>query len=395
MVFWDGKSGGTQQMIRKSIFPPKEKEFRFNPLKVYYVSIPDTQRVNNFFDVKKVEVVESTVEDTENDISISFYGGESLNKPDTSAPAQTVLTPKRSREDAEVITGGVQDRRFGLYEDIVAALPDDLKEPFQGLSNAFNRLIGGAAKRVTDEDGAPRKQREPTISIPSINIWAANDEAGQLSNLARRAFTFDTRQYFSVEHAYQTLKTGKFNKAIYQNEGWQFGGKYPLPLKDPALPNTELNAQGVPNNVALMEELMFASFDQNPEAKQDLLATEGSLLTHYQSRDMWSETFPKLLMKIRKRLGGKDINIERIAEVFERDIAFVRSPFTGGVQDDQNNIIVNRIEVPIVAQFDRDKEIPVPRETARITPLTFLGVVPTGRRVISLNNFCCLCEYFI
>ena len=28
---------------------------------------------------------------------------------------------------------------------------------------------------------------------------------------------------------------------------------------------------------------MFASFDQNPEAKQDLLATEGSLLINYQS----------------------------------------------------------------------------------------------------------------
>ena len=385
VVFWDGKSGGTQQMIRKSIFPPKEKEFRFNPLKVYYVSIPDTQRVNNAFDVKKIEVVESTVEDTENDISISFYGGESLNKPDTSAPAQTVLTPKRSREDAEVITGGVQDRRFGLYEDIVAALPDDLKEPFQGLGNAFNRLIGGAAKRVADEEGAPRKQREPTISIPSINIWAANDEAGQLSNLAPRPFTFDTRRYFSVEHAYQTLKTGKFNKAIYQNEGWQFGGKYPLPLKDPALPNTELNAQGVPNNVALMEELMFASFDQNAEAKQDLLATGGSLLTHYQSRDMWSETFPKLLMKIRKRLGGEDINVERIAEVFKRDIAFVRSPDLGQAQDDQNNIVVNRLEVPIVEYFDRDKEIPRPKETARITPLTFLGVVPTGKELLALT----------
>ena len=393
VVFWDGKSGGTQQMIRKSIFPPSEKEFRFNPLKVYYVSIPDTQRVNNFFDVKKIEVVESTIEDTENDISISFYGGESLNRPNTDPKDQTVLTSKDSREESEVITGAPQDRRFGIYEDMVAALPDDLKESFQGISNAFNRLIGGAAKSVLGEVRAPRKEREPTISFPAINIWAANDESGELSNLARRAFTFDTRRYFSVEHAYQTLKTGKFNKVIYQNEGWQFGGKYPLPLKDPAAPNTELNAQGVPNNVALMEALMFASFDQNPEAKETLLNTGSNFFTHYQSRDMWSETFPRLLLKIRQRLGGEGVNIEALARGFERDMAFTLPEYITDLtlengalpRDIDNNILVNKMQVGIDNRF-RGKNVSIPQESARITPLSFLGVVPTGKELIALTT---------
>ena len=393
VVFWDGKSSGTQQMIRKSIFPPSEKEFRFNPLKVYYVSIPDTQRVNNFFDVKKIEVVESTIEDTENDISISFYGGESLNKPNTDPKDQTVLTSKDSREESEVITGAPQDRRFGIYEDIVAALPDDLKESFQGISNAFNRLIGGAAKSVLGEVRAPRKEREPTISFPAINIWAANDESGELSNLAPRPFTFDTRRYFSVEHAYQTLKTGKFNKAIYQNEGWQFGGRYPLPLKDPAAPNTELNAQGVPNNVALMEALMFASFDQNQVAKEALLDTGSNFFTHYQSRDMWSETFPRLLLKIRQRLGGEGVNIEALARGFERDMAFTLPEYTTGItlengalpRDIDNNILVNKMQVGIDNRF-RKPLVSIPQESARITPLSFLGVVPTGKELIALTT---------
>ena len=36
-----------------------------------------------------------------------------------------------------------------------------------------------------------------------------------LSNLSYRPFTFGGRTYYSVEHAYQTLKSGQFDQTVY------------------------------------------------------------------------------------------------------------------------------------------------------------------------------------
>ena len=49
----------------------------------------------------------------------------------------------------------------------------------------------------------------------TINIYYGTGENAGLSNLALRPFTFEGREYFSVEHAYQTLKSGTFDEAIY------------------------------------------------------------------------------------------------------------------------------------------------------------------------------------
>lgn len=49
----------------------------------------------------------------------------------------------------------------------------------------------------------------------TINIWFGNGENPRFSNLAFRPFTYNGKFYFSVEHAYQTLKSGEFDQETY------------------------------------------------------------------------------------------------------------------------------------------------------------------------------------
>jgi len=54
-----------------------------------------------------------------------------------------------------------------------------------------------------------------------------------------------------------------------------------------------------------MKALIKASFEQNPQALQRLLATGNATLTHTQDKGKWGTEFPKLLMEVREELRGK------------------------------------------------------------------------------------------
>ena len=127
-----------------------------------------------------------------------------------------------------------------------------------------------------------------------INIWYAKGENSILSNFAAREFTYDNRVYKSVEHAYQTLKSGEFNEEAY-NRPFDFVG-----TKRNAPKNTNIAISS-----SLMKSLMRASFEQNAEAKQKLLDTGNAALTHKGGSDIfWEKEFPKLLTEIRQELSN-------------------------------------------------------------------------------------------
>ena len=71
---------------------------------------------------------------------------------------------------------------------------------------------------------------------------------------------------------------------------------------------------------------MTASFEQNAAARDTLLASEDKLFTHYQERSKdadsftWAQTFPRLLLKVRRKVGGKEPNIPRALANFKRDL---------------------------------------------------------------------------
>ena len=126
----------------------------------------------------------------------------------------------------------------------------------------------------------------------TLDVWYGAGKNKELSNLASRPFRYEGKGYLSVEHAYQTLKSGRFDAATYSNPAWKRGG-VKIRGKRPADRET---------NVGLMETLMRESFEQNPEASKALLETKGKTLTHLRDRSIWRDKFPEALTKIRSEL---------------------------------------------------------------------------------------------
>lgn len=135
-----------------------------------------------------------------------------------------------------------------------------------------------------------------------INIYHSGKtgvDNKSLSNLFERPFTYNEKRYFSVEHAYQSLKSGKFDLITYnkyKGGGVKIGGN--LGTK------TDNNY-----NISLMKTLMKESFEQNPSAKEELLNTGNSQLTHTQDNTIWKTKFPELLMEVRNELSKTSTQI--------------------------------------------------------------------------------------
>jgi alkylated DNA repair dioxygenase AlkB len=137
-------------------------------------------------------------------------------------------------------------------------------------------------RRAADlEPGMPTAPAKLTttqsIIKPSgtINVYWGQAESETstriLSNLAPRKFKYEstdgiTREYGSVEHAYQSNKNGKFDKAIYDayvnlkevanKQGPGYGAKIAPKLTD----------VGKRGNLQLMKDLVVESFIQNPNS---------------------------------------------------------------------------------------------------------------------------------
>jgi hypothetical protein len=111
----------------------------------------------------------------------------------------------------------------------------------------------------------------------TINVYWGQPESTTstkiLSNLAPRKFKYEsidgiTREYGSVEHAYQSNKNGKFDKNTY--DAYVVKGGYGVKIA-PKL--TEVGKRG---NLQLMKDLVVESFEQNPnsEAAKKLMQYE-------------------------------------------------------------------------------------------------------------------------
>ena len=140
-----------------------------------------------------------------------------------------------------------------------------------------------------------KKGDEQTQAKPTeANVWYGSKENAELSSLASRPFIHDGREYISVEHAYQSLKSGKFDQATYN--------KYKVPGKK----IVGLKGTDKANSIPLMEVLVAESFEQNPEAMDKLRATGNTVLTHKQDKGVWGKEFPRILMDVRDAKANKD-----------------------------------------------------------------------------------------
>ena len=156
---------------------------------------------------------------------------------------------------------------------------------------------------------SPISNREESYieTAKSINVYYNTNENRELSNLQERTFTFDGREYKSVEHAYQTLKSGKFNESVYNRPNDFVGTKR----------NTPTNVDKS-TNLSLMKSLVKASFEQNPSATKALLATGNSNITHTQDNGIWKTEFPKILMEVRNELRETSHHQQSLLQNFEQ-----------------------------------------------------------------------------
>lgn len=176
---------------------------------------------------------------------------------------------------------------------------------FKKTTHVGNNLIW---ERVTKKKGPPlpgvqqpRSLVTKEAKIPQgaerINIWAGDNQNTILSNLAPRPFKYDGQQYNSVEHAYQTLKSGSFDRVLYDA------------YRNPAETRRKIRGKPVNRKISLqlMEDLVRSSFAQNPKAQKALLATGDAFLTHVQDTTIWKTKFPEVLMKVRSELQAKNV----------------------------------------------------------------------------------------
>jgi predicted NAD-dependent protein-ADP-ribosyltransferase YbiA (DUF1768 family) len=159
-------------------------------------------------------------------------------------------------------------------------------------------------------------------SSKKINIYAGTGENAELSNFAIRPFVPNatkailgesaTIKFNTVEGAFQAAKVlytnnlskedNDFNKSIVGELQTATGAEAKrLGQQIKGLNSSEWDK--VSANV--MKDLMSASFEQNPDALNNLLATDNAELTHTQDKTKWGTEFPRLLMEVRQELRPK------------------------------------------------------------------------------------------
>jgi len=160
-------------------------------------------------------------------------------------------------------------------------------------------------------EGTSQTNAQPVIdSSKKINIYAGDKENAELSNFAKRPFeTSDGLDFETVEGAFQAakLKYSSFYRDNVDAEEdmrlkFQEGtGAYAKSLGG-QIKGLDTKAWDKDSS-SIMKELLKASFEQNLEALQKLLATGNAELTHTQDKSKWGTEFPKLLMEVRDELN--------------------------------------------------------------------------------------------
>lgn len=168
------------------------------------------------------------------------------------------------------------------------------------------RATGNAYKEQFPKEFAAWS-KEVNVKPDTVNVWAGTGENSELSNLAARKFTHDGKEYLSVEHAYQSLKSGEFDQATYNKYS-----KAGVKIAGNKGTKTDNNY-----NIKLMEQLIKESFEQNPKALDTLKATGEAIITHTQDKGVWATEFPRILMDVRK--NGQVVEVQKVNKPYTPD----------------------------------------------------------------------------
>ena len=164
-----------------------------------------------------------------------------------------------------------------------------------------------------------------------INIYAGTGENVDLSNFAIRPFTVDsarvsenglgTIKFKSVEQAFQYFK---FDSLPFTEENVKIANAILKTTNGAELRRLGKQFQGLNRTTwdsispRIMKDLLVASFKQNPEALDKLLATGNATLTHkFNNVEQDNGRFSKILMEVRDEFNKK--TAEPITNVEEVD----------------------------------------------------------------------------
>ena len=175
---------------------------------------------------------------------------EAIKKAMPSANIQYKLMPlnaelAKQRIKAQISRG---ENRANVSDETIDRHAESYKQMLEDIKS----------EGITNYDTA-----KPSTSVkadkPVINIYWGSPESSTntkvLSNLAPRKFTYQGKEYGSVEHAYQTLKSGTFDQVTYDK--YVKAGGYGTKIRGKAV------TQGF-DNLQLMRDLVVESFKQNP-----------------------------------------------------------------------------------------------------------------------------------
>lgn len=252
------------------------------------------------------------------------------------------------KDGGSVKINWVKGHQSGTSEQ---ARMNNAADRFAKSRNISNNINDAYEKQNTQQQ--PIQQNLPGPET-KINIYAGTNENADLSNFAKRPFDLNGNDIESVEQGFHIGKFEILRQAIasgyterdvaytdimnqitdLQNtlirtkrDNFASGVAYGARLR--SIGNTRLKAKdsdiqyiidnffaknktdGMPNwendktASNIMRRLLKASFEQNPQALQRLLATGNATLTHTQDKGKWGTEFPRLLMEVREELRGQ------------------------------------------------------------------------------------------
>jgi len=236
--------------------------------------------------VRSINDVRERLDQFESD-PLPFYGGDAK-----SLLARTAMASIEAREAGKLNSSHVDEKAYkaALPRPIPVKKPLPTPPPRKEQSNA--------EPQPEPESGTEPEPESPDLATENdtVNVWAGTGENTILSNLSSRPFQYNGRDYLSVEHAYQTLKSGEFDQETYDAYNKEGAGKKIIGKKPVNKAISE----------ALMENLIEASMMQNESARNALLATGDATITHTQEKSgIWGDVFPRILMDVRERLRSE------------------------------------------------------------------------------------------
>ena len=234
--------------------------------------------------------------------------------PHYAVPAALLLTPDRVARLVDTSQGPAKARRLldGLRARTAAALlnaesvlPLHQRVPLARALLGNEKLTGATMKPVlkalaiqakpetAKAEPKPKAVAASAVATKTLNVWHGTGENAQFSNLASRPFAANGHAYLSVEHAYQSLKSGAFDQTTFSK--YKVAGR-----KIPGQLGTKTEGGW---NLTLMKKLIAASFGQNPAASEALKATGSAVFSHKQDTGVWAKEFPRILSEVRAGLA--------------------------------------------------------------------------------------------